>query len=229
MKKDDNLDFKKINHECILQYDRIKNQYYLFVPISKEANINDSNETISLDPGIRTFLTGFSSKGLCEIGTNINDKIKNKLKQIDSINDNYNGYCNKKKIALEKRREKIKNLIDDLHWKTCNYLSINYKNIIIGKMSTKGIVSKTNNLNPMTKRLCYSLSHFSFRQKLKYKCKINNSNYIETDERNTSKTCSNCGFYDDNLGNKKIYDCEKCKHKIDRDVNGARNIMIKVL
>ena len=31
------------------------------------------------------------------------------------------------------------------------------------------------------------------------------------------------------LGCVKIYNCEKCKTKIERDVNGARNILLKHL
>ena len=47
----------------------------------------------------------------------------------------------KKKCYELKHNKKISNLIDELHWKTINYLTHNYKTILIGNMSSKNIVS----------------------------------------------------------------------------------------
>ena len=47
-------------------------------------------------------------------------------------------------------------------------------------------------------------------------------------EEFTSKTCGRCGEQND-IGSKEIYHCEKCKYYGDRDINGARNIMIKCM
>ncbi len=33
-------------------------------------------------------------------------------------------------------------MINDMHWKTINYLTDNYKTILIGNLSTKNIVEK---------------------------------------------------------------------------------------
>ncbi|RHZ62220.1 hypothetical protein Glove_341g17 [Diversispora epigaea] len=43
----------------------------------------------------------------------------------------------------------------------------------------------------------------------------------------TSKTCGNCGFIKKNLGESKTFRCDSCDLVIDRDVNGARNILLK--
>jgi len=48
-------------------------------------------------------------------------------------------------------------------------------------------------------------------------------------EEYTSKTCSNCGTLENKLGNKDILKCKSCGLCIDRDTNGARNILIKHL
>ncbi len=42
----------------------------------------------------------------------------------------------------------------------------------------------------------------------------------------TSKLCSGCGEYND-VGKSKIYEYSTCKLKIDRDINGAKNIGMK--
>jgi transposase len=50
----------------------------------------------------------------------------------------------------------------------------------------------------------------------------------EVSEHYTSKCCGKCGILDCNLGGKKIYNCtsKKCDFVLDRDFNGARNILI---
>ena len=67
---------------------------------------------------------------------------------------------------------------------------------------------------------------YVFKQRLQFKCKERNIGYTETDEAYTSKTCTKCGYLNDKLGGKKVFKCDFCKYKIDRDINGARNIMI---
>jgi transposase len=56
---------------------------------------------------------------------------------------------------------------------------------------------------------------------------IHRAQYIEVNEAYTSKTCGKCGFIDYELGSNHIYNCPKCKNKLDRDVNAARNILMK--
>lgn len=58
------------------------------------------------------------------------------------------------------------------------------------------------------------------------KCKEYGSELIEVTEENTSKIFTNCG----RIGIKYTKDREKiceCDYKINRDINGARNILIK--
>jgi putative transposase len=49
----------------------------------------------------------------------------------------------------------------------------------------------------------------------------------EKEEYYTSKTCTKCGNIDYNLGNKNEYKCKKCDIILERDCNGARNIMLR--
>ena len=45
-------------------------------------------------------------------------------------------------------------------------------------------------------------------------------------EEYTSQTCGHCGKTK-KMGGLEVYHCDSCQIKIDRDVNGARNILLK--
>ena len=48
-------------------------------------------------------------------------------------------------------------------------------------------------------------------------------------ESYTSKTCGNCGHVHHRLGGNKVFKCPHCGIQISRDVNGARNILLRAL
>lgn len=224
------FDFTEIIHDCRLKYNGLIKEYILYVPTeTNKDKVKPKSKMISLDPGIRTFMSGLSEDKIVKIGDNADDKIRFYLNKMDKINKRhelpepikkkYSSYCNKK----------IDNYVDELHWKSINYLTSNYKTIFIGNMSSKEIVSKTKKLNKMSKRIAMKLKFHLFRQRLKYKCSLRSNNYKLINEYYTSKICSNCGNEHENLGSNKTYECSKCKIKLCRDINGARNIYVKSL
>lgn len=71
------------------------------------------------------------------------------------------------------------------------------------------------------------LSHYKFRQHLQNKCSEYGCNLFVKSEEYSSKCCGNCGYLSSNYSNDRIKCCPKCFHKIDRDINGARNIFLK--
>lgn len=217
----------KYKSECKLNYNKLTNKYELIVPekIKIKEDLDERKHFISLDPGIRTFMTGISNNDCIKINID-NDKIRKILLKIDNIKE-INKY---KKRRKNKLRIKLKNMIDELHHKTINYLTNNYDNILIGDLSVKGIVNnKTSNISKMNKRLAYSLSFFKFKERLKYKCQLKKCNYYEINEKYTSKLCSKCGTYKSDLGANSIYTCNNCDLIMDRDINGSRNICFKCI
>ena len=49
------------------------------------------------------------------------------------------------------------------------------------------------------------------------------------DESYTSMTCGNCGIRNKQLGGNETFYCEKCNFETHRDINGARNILLKYM
>lgn len=220
-----NIDFKDILvTTSTIQYLKHKNQFMLLIKYRQQKTKNHKKDIISLDPGIRMPFTGYSNKGIVNIGPNINKHIRNRLNKIDCIMAS--DLKESRKIELRKMiYNKIKNRIVDYHWKTIKYLTSEYKYIVIGDLSTK--TTGERNMNEMTKRIGNLLSLFKFKERLKYKCSVTGTIFKEEDESYTSKCCSNCGNVNKNLGSAKVYECPICKIKIGRDVNGALNILLK--
>ncbi len=74
-----------------------------------------------------------------------------------------------------------------------------------------------------------TLSFYKFVTRLKNKCKEKGKELIIRPEYYTSKTCGGCGWINKNLSNSDVYNCGSCGLCIDRDMNGARNIMLRNL
>ena len=218
-----------IKKNSVLQFDSIKNTFFIIIPFDKEDKKEvHQYKKCGVDIGVRTFITTYSRGESMEIGTNNNKLIDKYNNKIDSIKSNYElKKLSKRKYekSISKYSDKLKYSIEDLHNKTCTVLLTLYKEIIIGKISIKKMISNlTGNLQAITKRRLIALSHYKFREKLKarafkFGCKI-----TEVSEYLTSKTCSNCKAINDKLGSSKIFNCSSCKLCIDRDINASINI-----
>jgi IS605 OrfB family transposase len=216
-----------IESDCRLQV--YNNNWFLIAPIkTKENKVDQEEEYCALDPGSRSFQTIYSEKSVEQIKIN-----KDIIKKYQLKMDHFKSLKDKKLIRKSsfKRRErriynKINNLIDELHHKTINYLTNKYKHIILPSFESQDMVKSSN--NKYLNRDLLQLKHYKFQQRLKSKCQIKGCHLEICTEEFTSKTCGRCGVLND-VKNKDIYSCDKCKLVIDRDVNGARNIFIKVL
>lgn len=209
------LKYENNNFKLLIKY-KVANK-------SNQEQYLEKTNTIAFDPGVRVFLTGYSNKGSVEISTDQN-KIKDKLQQIDSIM-NKKKFTDKKKNKLKnKKYEKIKNRTKDCHWKIIKYITENYKNVIIGNLSTKKI-GELDSKNKMTKRIANMYSLYKFKERLKYKTKYTNTNYKETDEAYTTQCCSNCCYRHEDIGSNKIFSCPKCGLVIGRDLNSSKNMI----
>ncbi len=211
-----------IKKSCVYHHNKNTGKYYLYVPYEEKASpIINKMDYCGIDPGQRTFITGFGiskdTNQVFEFGNDTNSKLEKIKNRIETS-------------SRRKRRrqlyEKYTRKITDLHYKTIAFITSNYNNIVIGRMSTSNIVQS----NKLAKKVKYSilnLAHYLFRQRLQYKCQVKGLNYHEIDEAYTSKSCTKCGNIKNDLGSSKFYKCNECGLEIDRDVNGARNILIK--
>jgi putative transposase len=222
--KEYKIEKRNIQCEFSIRYVAKKETYELFLVSEKENKFENKEreDFISLDPGVNPFLVGVSKDNGVFIGENCRDKMVKYLEKIDKYNNAFYMKKRKRENAVERVRNKIKNVANDLHWKVIGYLTNRYNEILIGDLSVKSIVELDG--YKMTKRILHSYGLFVFKQRLKYKCEERGVKYREVNEYRTSKTCSVCGNKKENLGMNKRYVCERCGTDIHRDINGARCI-----
>jgi len=198
-------------------------KFLLYIPYEKKYEKKIlRREVCALDPGIRTFQTVYSPDSVYHIGSNTSE-IESLSQRIEEVKEYEDKRWYKKYTS--RLYTKIRNKVKDLHWKTAMFLCKRFDNILLGNMSTRSIVQ--NPLHKGTKRLSYYLSHYTFWLRLEHMCNKFGCNAHYVDESYTSKTCGGCGELNPQLGSKKIFKCPSCGLIIDRDVNGARNILIK--
>jgi IS605 OrfB family transposase len=269
---DKKININNIGGDCRLIYDSILNKYYLSIPQYTEKHIiKNKNPIVSLDPGEKNFMTYYSMNETGNIGKDIRIpilKIRSKISRYQRIlkkNKNKKGkrIKNKKglKKKIQKKYNKTKNIVKELHNQTALYLCKNYERILIPKFETQNMVSnrdlrnkavkeainkiKNNNelsniekkkeLRKYTKKCRLSrnvkyvlnqLSHYTFRQHLLNKSLDYGCSVKVITEEYTSQCCGKCMKLSKSY-NIREKNCIHCNYKIDRDVNGSRNILIK--
>ncbi|NBU33979.1 hypothetical protein EB077_01455 [bacterium] len=207
------------------------NKYFLTIPKPLEIVSENQarNKMLFIDPGVKTFITGYDPSGkIVTIGEKDIGRIarllhyKRKLQRKLKLEKNHSNKYNKRKAFL-KMNEKITNLVEDMHKKTSAWLCKNYEHIFISRLN----FHNCKKLNKRSKEKMASLRHCSFVDRLKYKSRETKSYVYEINEAYTSKTCSNCGNIKEDLKNKDTYECKKCNIMIGRDINASKNIMLR--
>jgi transposase len=207
-----------------------KGEWFLSISyLKKEKFTQPEDQAIALDPGIATFQTGFSPSETVKFQQTRKIKLLNK--KIDTVR----ALCDRgmiKKKSFKKFQtkilRKISYLIDELHYKTANYLMKNNSTIFLPSFETQKLTRK---FAKESNREIYNLSHYRFKTRLTEKCGASPYHTLHiVDESYTSLTCSKCGNVKSKGGLKlsdRTYNCSVCKMIMDRDVNAARNIYLK--
>lgn len=195
-------------------------KYYLLIAIPNYTRqFPKTHNTIALDPGVRTFQTGYSTSEVVSFRRDsiLIDKLKKKIATLQKYKSNK---------YIQKHYDRISNITDNLHYQTINNLTNNYYNVLLPSFESQEMIG---NLGKSTRFNLNSLKHYQFKQRLIFKGNSSNTNVFIVNESYTSKTCGRCGVLNNKLGSSKIFKCNSCNLIIDRDFNGARNILLKHL
>lgn len=224
-------------NECLYATQLVyqKGKWYGIFPESREESCTKTDSVIALDPGVRTFLTGYDGDRVLEVGERDIGRVNRLCTHLDDLLSRI-AKCNSKRKRFKMRkattriRHRIQNLVKDLHNKVAKFLVSYYKVIFLPTFDTSEMVLKSKRkINSKTARNMMTLSHYKFAEHLLQMAKRNGVLVVRCNESFTSKTCPECGHIHDRLGGSKKFKCPNCGYTAHRDWNGARNIMLRAL
>lgn len=205
-------------------------KYYFCIPQPlelKSENQAAKNQMIFIDPGVKTFMTGYDPSGkiiiwgerdICVIARLLH--YQSKLQSRITKQFKYHKRHRMKKAFL-RISNRIYNLTNELHKKLTKWLLENYEYIFIPRLNF-------HKLNKKSKMKMARYRHCAFLDRLLFKSReYIGSKVFEINEAYTSKTCSRCGNQHSNLSNKDIYNCSNCKLSIGRDINASKNVLLR--
>jgi putative transposase len=200
-----------------------------FISVLVENEIEDPiksvNKSIGIDLGIKVLAT--CSNGKIFDNPKYTNKYEMKLARLQRE-------LSRRKLG-SKNREKTKVKIAKLHAKIANsrkYVIHELSSYVTAKTKPNIVVLEHLKVENMLKnhKLAKSISDVAFyeiRRQIEYKAKWNGVDVKLADTfYASSKTCSRCGNIKNDLTlNDRIYECDKCGLKIDRDLNASYNLL----
>lgn len=210
------------------------NKFYIVIPTKRKRSlIENQDRVVAIDPGIRKFITFVSHDRAGHLAQYDIGRIYRLCYYLDDLISRISKVKSKQKRNLKKAasriREKIKNLIYELHWKTAKFLVNNFDVILLPTFETSQMVSKKakRKIRSKTARAMMTFSHYKFKQRLKQKAFEYGKIVVDTNEAYTSQTNNFTGEINKKLGSKKYINFKD--KRIDRDINGALGILLKAL
>ncbi len=188
---------------------------------------------VALDPGVRTFLTFFSEASFGWLGHHDIGRIQRLCTHLDVLIADIAKAPRRKKSSMRraenKVRRRIQNLVKELHCKLAHFLCTNFDIILLPTFETKQMSERaTRKIRKKSVRQMLTFSHYTFQQRLIDKARQLGKQVVLVSESYTSKTCSWTGDVIAKLGGRKVITAPDGT-RMDRDLNGARGILVRFL
>ena len=220
--------------ECRLVKER--GLYWLVVPYPAQCDIEapSGDGVVALDPGVRTFITFFSETDFGKIGQHAFGRIQRLCHWLDDLISRTTTEPDHRRRrsmckAQARLRQRIINLVDELHWQSARWLTSNYQVILLPAFETHEMTLRAGRkIRSKTARMMLGFRHYEFKRRLHWKAWQRGALVLDVNEAYTSRTCSWDGSIRANLGGGAVIR-DRYDFGMDRDVNGARGIFLRAL
>jgi len=211
-------------------------RYYVSFVHEEQEETRESEGVLAIDLGIKTLATGVNEQGrVYHVGgfkggrwyNRQLDKIRSKR---DRCKKKSRRYLHLSKVYQRVSQQKRNKQKDSLH-KASHLIAhtLVERTVVIGDLSQRQMVMKEHQeRNRHLNRAVFNdWGLYTFVQMLRYKSILSGKDLVILDERDTSKTCSGCGYKQPMPLWKRTYRCPNsdCRLVMDRDENSAVNIL----
>ena len=195
--------------------------WYVSISVEiEDERRTDSESFVGVDVGCK-HLAVASDGTVCDTPGRLKDLERQLRRRQRLLARKQRGSKNRQKARLRVSRtfQRIQNIKNDTVHKFTATVAKNHGTVCLETLDVKGLQESDNRL--VRKGVQNSCMSEILRQ-LKYKC----NNFIEVDKYfPSSKTCSNCHSLKADLDlSDRVYTCQSCGLKIDRDLNAALNL-----
>ncbi|MBW2011820.1 MAG: transposase [Deltaproteobacteria bacterium] len=203
---------------------RIADKWFVAINVQTDltsATIN-SHVVVGVDLGVKQLAT--LSDGTVVEGPKPHKALLQRLRRLNkSLSRKEKGSNNwkKGKLKLSRLHARIANIRKDALHKLTTMLVQNFSIIGIEDLNVNGMTK-----NHKLARSILDMGFGEFVRQLSYKAKMFAVEIVQADRFfPSSKTCCRCGFKKDNLTlSDRVFGCDNCGLKIDRDLNAAINL-----
>ena len=225
----------KRNTDVEIKDSRLKrdgDNWFIVIPyLAKKKSRDSSDRIVAIDPGVRTFATFFSEDSFGWVGINDIGRVIRLCYHADDLYSRatqvQRPLRRKLRVAANRIKKRIRNLVTELHRKFAHFLVTNYDIILLPKFEVSSMIRKAaRKIKKKSVRQMLTLSHYKFKVFLKQKASEYGVLVREVCEAYTSKTVSWTGDIDWKLGSKKVI-TDTNGNRMERDLNGARGIFVK--
>lgn len=231
-----------VTEQCSITYE--SGQYHIHIPVPLEDIVPTTENTVAaVDLGSRTFATAYNGSQYMEWGKGGDAHLSNISQHMDHLlatahwvktHSALPGPRRRRTLyrmrrAIKKMRLQLRNKVTALHARCATDLCRQHRTIILGNLETSRLVLRERRrIGKRTVRSLLTWRYHEFKQRLLHKARETNTNVIVADEAYTSVTRGCCGQLGARSASKTLY-CQHCNVHVDRDFNGARNILLRWL
>jgi len=198
-------------------------RYYASIQYETSEQPMKGEGAIGIDMGIKHFLT--TSDGIQIEPLNVLRKKEKRLKREQRrLSAKKKGSENRKKqiVKVQKIHQQIRDARMDFNQKVSTAIAKHYGTVVVEDLNIQGMAQNHKLAKSITDQGWYQ-----FRRMLEYKLQRRGADLIEIGRFDpSSKMCSKCGNIKHDLKlSDRIYHCNVCNLKIDRDLNAAINVL----
>ncbi len=222
--------------------------FYLCVPVDLEDlshRQGTEGDIVALDPGSRSFQV-FYSQDVCGIVQQNTAKMRRLQKETDllrakmdkfknqvgspGVTSKFKGYLRGRIarlrahfLTLNSRQTRV---VTEMHRGIANFLLRRFDTILLPNFETARL-KLLETTQSTTNRSYDTYAHYRFKEYLHFKAREYKRNVFAVSEVCTTKTCSRCGYLKHDVGRSEVYECDSCGLRADRDMNAAKNILVR--
>ena len=237
---------------CKVHWNKAKDSFHLLwsyelPPLDDPDPLFVTKRVVSTDPGVRAFQTWYApaTGNHGELFRGGREQIQDRCARIDDLTSqlalrgrNYTTAAPDRsrrqrrqryrqlKRTLARERCRLRDFVAAGHYAAANHLLRHHELVIAPKLATSQMVPKDGRVfGSRAARSMLTWSHGLFTQRLHSAAYRHAGRHVISDsgEPGTSKTCTDCGHWNANLGGDATCACSRCGTVVKRDLNGARN------